>query len=663
MRFLFSLLLLFSFFRSHGETPEKIYPKTKIIKSIEWYAHQASLWKEKASQAPGDAHAWLNYFIAAKYSLSTDQELSSIVESSAKAVPETFEYHFIKSVSSPFSQERFDHLLKAYQMQPENPSLYSELVQMNEFLHNTSSRKEFSRKLFQSGLVSQSLLNYSYNVLMSIEENAILFTDSDNTTLPIYLLQDVIGTRTDVTVLNLDMLVQDEYRAAKLASLNLNLSSYISSSRQELCTLLPEQNPTRVFYYALTLSKDNILSIKDQLYVVGLASQLSTQRVDNITAIKNNLENRFLLDYLTVDFNGEGEHSAGKVLNANYIVPMLLLLEHYRASKDEEKAKALEQQIMEIARQSGKSLLVENFLNRKESDEVPYIPYKIEAKEIEGHFKLVKDKIYAHEYEVTNMQYNEFLQYLQENNLTDLYEKCKIQLSQYEEPALSFMTGYHSNRQPTKKEKYFLMHPVINITYEAAQEYCKWLTDQYNNTSERKYKKVKFRLPSIDEWQIAAASLKNAKSWKLEENTAEVKVFEEGHDVSKKYEKKTVSLSDPEILYPWFRYWGLRKSPLNSRGCSLGNFKYPESQKPCQASKMNTADGFLLMAPVQSYFPNDIGLYDVVGNVSEMTDEKGKACGGSWNHPPDQSTIRSVNEYTKANSDTGFRIFMEVLEP
>jgi formylglycine-generating enzyme required for sulfatase activity len=589
--------------------------------------------------------------------------LNTIAEEASRLIGNTFESHFILALNNPLSRTGFEHLRMANALQPENAMTFGELIQMYEFLKDETTRKVFSEKLFSTGLVAQSLLNYSYNVLMSVEENAILFTDSDNTTLPMYLLQDVIGVRKDVTVLNLDMLIQDEYRSVKLPSINLKLSNYISSSRQELCTLLPEQNPERVFYYALTLSKENILSIKDQLYVVGLASQHSTRNIDNIATIKNNLENRFLLDYLTVDFNGENEFSAGSVLNANYLVPMLLLLEHYRKSGEDSKSKELEIRILQIAKKSGKTLLVENFLHRKENEEQPFIPYRIPAKELEGQFKFVKDNIYAHEYEVTNRQYNEFIQYLLKNNLRELYEICKIQLSQYEEPALSFMTGYHSNRQPTKKEKYFLMYPVINITYEAAQEYCKWLTDQYNNTAERKYKKVKFRLPSIEEWQIAAAALKNAKSWRLDENTAEVKVFEDGKDVSKKYEKRTVSMSDPEIQYPWFRYWGLRKTVLNSRGCSLGNFKFPESQKPCVLNKMNTADGFLLMSPVQSYFPNDIGLYDVVGNVAEMTIEKGRACGGSWNHSPEESTIRSVSEYTQANSEVGFRIFMEVLEP
>jgi hypothetical protein len=57
-----------------------------------------------------------------------------------------------------------------------------------------------------------------------------------------------------------------------------------------------------------------------------------------------------------------------------------------------------------------------------------------------------------------------------------------------------------------------------------------------------------------------------------------------------------------------------------------------------------------------------MGLWDVVGNVAEMTNEKGKACGGSWNHTPEESTIRSINEYKGPDAAVGFRPFMEVIE-
>ena len=117
-----------------------------------------------------------------------------------------------------------------------------------------------------------------------------------------------------------------------------------------------------------------------------------------------------------------------------------------------------------------------------------------------------------------------------------------------------------------------------------------------------------------------------------------------------------------KVLYPWFRHYAFRNNPANSFGCYLGNFKVPDDVKPCQPKKMTTADGWTSLAPVEVYFPNDIGLYDVVGNVAEMIDLEGKACGGSWNHPAEESTIRSINEYKGPDSSTGFRIFMEVIE-
>src|SRR5690606_3203389 len=106
------------------------------------------------------------------------------------------------------------------------------------------------------------------------------------------------------------------------------------------------QNTTHTFYYALTLGKENIASIKDQLYVVGLASQLSQTRLDNMSILKDNMENRFLLDHLTVDFNGESEYAAGRVLSANYLVPMLLLNEHYISTGEVDKSKQLERLVL-----------------------------------------------------------------------------------------------------------------------------------------------------------------------------------------------------------------------------------------------------------------------------------------------------------------------------
>jgi formylglycine-generating enzyme required for sulfatase activity len=381
--------------------------------------------------------------------------------------------------------------------------------------------------------------------------------------------------------------------------------------------------------------------------------------LDNINYLKTNLEKRFLLDHLTVDFEGESVFASGKVLSANYLVPMLLLSEYYQSTGEKEKLARWEILIKKLAEEHGKGLVVDNFLKR-EKGAPPFVPANLNVKALEGSLRHVKDNIYALKNEVTNDDYNFFLKYLITNKRDDVYERSNIDLSQYTEPALSFMKGYHS-RPLTKKDK--AGYPAINIPYEGVVSYCEWLTEQYNNDSKRKYKKVKFRLPSINEWQIAALGYAKVQSWILDENMVEMSIPKNAQDeICKGCDTKTYSMKESGILYPWYKHFNYRNKPLNKFGCALGNFKWPESQKPCRPDMTSTPDGFMMMAFVEAYFPNDIGLYDVVGNVAEMTSEKGKACGGSWNHSPEESTIRSINEYKGPDAAVGFRVFMEVIE-
>ncbi|HEY3402781.1 MAG TPA: SUMF1/EgtB/PvdO family nonheme iron enzyme, partial [Ohtaekwangia sp.] len=292
---------------------------------------------------------------------------------------------------------------------------------------------------------------------------------------------------------------------------------------------------------------------------------------------------------------------------------------------------------------------------------VPYFPYKLNAKSVEARQRKISPTIYASEFELINEEYNRFLSYLIDHKLTEQYERYKFDLSRYDEPARSFMIGYSRPVIPSKKEKYFTRYPAVSLPYEGAVAYCEWLTEQYNNTADRKYKKVKFRLPTLKEWQIAALGNPKFTTWELDDNIVKVSVPKnDTEELSKDFREVPVKGND--IQYPWYGAYNYRNKALNSRGCALGNFKFPDNFKPCASPRIQNADGWNMMGPIGTYFPNGAGLFDVVGNVAEMIDEKGKACGGSWNHVPEESTIRSINTYDKPDAAVGFRVFMEIIE-
>lgn len=305
-------------------------------------------------------------------------------------------------------------------------------------------------------------------------------------------------------------------------------------------------------------------------------------------------------------------------------------------------------------------------------EEVSVTADKLNPNEFIKPMRVIRGNLFASETEVTNMEYNRFLRFN-----PDPANKLQFELSGYNESEQAFYKRYHAARKPSRRQNSdstanFSEYPAVNIRYESAVAYCNWLTDEYNTSKQRrKYKKVKFRLPTLDEWRIAALGNADFQSWKLEENYVMVTIPKDSLDEIAATKGKRVKLSVKEdVWYPWYGSYNYKKKAQNHLNFFLGNFRKPDNAPPCIIPKGKPkgftcppfGDGFSMMSLTAAYFPNDIGLYDVVGNVSEMIAEQGKACGGSWNDLPRDATIWTVNNYTKPSNTVGFRVFMEILE-
>lgn len=233
-------------------------------------------------------------------------------------------------------------------------------------------------------------------------------------------------------------------------------------------------------------------------------------------------------------------------------------------------------------------------------------------------FVKVDEKLYVDKFEVTVNDYNSFLKEIKSKggDVTKLI---------YDSICWRFNGHYN-----LEKEEYYFWHtsykyyPILGISNFAAQEFCKWLTERYNADPNRKFKKVVFRLPSEQE-----------------------------------FVKVAVSKFDTATFYPW-GYIRLYNSK-NEKCCNfleIDQINIDITEKGCHIRDFSIIP---MTEPVYSYQPNPYGVYNIVGNVSEMIQEDHYAMGGDYLSTGYNVRVNSKKYYREPTSMVGFRVYMEII--
>ncbi len=183
-------------------------------------------------------------------------------------------------------------------------------------------------------------------------------------------------------------------------------------------------------------------------------------------------------------------------------------------------------------------------------------------------------------------------------------------------------------------------HPVVNVSWNDAQAFCRWLTE-VEHKSGKIPPDAMYRLPSDEEWSVA------------------VGIGDREGDGTPK--EKSAKLAN---VYPW----GTQFPPPPG----AGNFADQTAKAyftnwPCI---VNYTDGFVTTAPVGSFKPNRFGIYDLAGNALEWCNSDydfpaSKQCvlrGGAWNNCGPKSLLSSYREHvspSRYSVVTGFRCVLD----
>jgi hypothetical protein len=358
-----------------SQKAEKIYGGARQNKPASYYKEQAIAWKKEINKDPKNPNNWYNYYYVYRnlfYNDTTDkrsweekdaffQTLSMDME---KNIPNTYEFNLCKWMIGGFNMKLLPYLKKAVELGEGRTEHLDFLINIGETERNIKDRDLYSLKKFEAGLCSAGITNYNYNVLMGLEKNAILITDGDNDTYPVWLLQ-AQGIRKDVTVLNLSFIGGiEEYRTKLFAELGVPKWERKEKSDAEMIEKEPDRYKKEIVkhiasntkkypvYVALTAacSEKYLESVKQNLYLTGLAYLYSNEAVDNIAFLKKNMEQNFALDYIDKTFYQDLSPQMVKMANGNYIVPMLTLYDHYKISGEQQKQEWIKSKVLAVVK-------------------------------------------------------------------------------------------------------------------------------------------------------------------------------------------------------------------------------------------------------------------------------------------------------------------------
>lgn len=304
-----------------AQNPETIETFAVNYHETEWYGEQAQAWQKVVDANPQDQWAWRNLFRATYYydqftnglvPNPDESQTANVIRRMEETLPESFVLNLCKCIFclTTDQQARMGECVRrAVELMPEDvcaEDVSYLAMQLWRIAPESGRLKELNTTTHHRNYYPEHILRFNWNILHSLEHDAIFISNGYDMTQPMKVLQDAIGERTDVCVIPLSFLHDEHFRTSLFERLGIKpiegnpgdktKAGYKQFSTDVIMHIIRESGrPTYFFPDILSFTTLD----KDSLYNEGLVLKYSDHPYNNFAVAMHNVKEVYHLEYLT----------------------------------------------------------------------------------------------------------------------------------------------------------------------------------------------------------------------------------------------------------------------------------------------------------------------------------------------------------------------------
>ena len=341
---------------------------TLDVRSSGYFKKEADEFEAQAKQTPSSAQAWLNYYKSSLYSFYTSssktlttqqkEELTDILAEMKAKVPASFEYNLAVYLNGQHNTNLIGYLANAAEMNSNNIDVVEQYVAYYAITNNDSKLKEYVSKHRKLSKYESFIDEYGYNLLQSLESNAVLFTHGVLDTYPLYNQQLAQKVNVGVEIINIDYLNSEEFRKNISKKLGVTFS-YTGNNYATAFEIASKLKSSRGIYFSNAFSKTELKKHEKELDLSGLALKFSDNKTDvsNIVSLWTTKFKKTEVEKVAMT-----DDYAKKMAN-NYLPTLITVYKYYTTENKTKEATAVKNLAIKIAKVNGNEKQVNDLFN------------------------------------------------------------------------------------------------------------------------------------------------------------------------------------------------------------------------------------------------------------------------------------------------------------